>query len=90
MPPSATQNVAHCLEIVRNSEPGQAPPNAVAIIERAVAETWQRILANPNGYIMTDTEFAVFNFFRTRYEGGGNKPLAQRATARYWDSKGRK
>ena len=90
MPPSGNeaQNIAHNLEIVRNSEPGQAPPNAVLVVERAMAELWQRIMANPQSYVMTTTEFGVFNFFRLQYEQGSGRIVAQRATARYWDSKG--
>ena len=84
-----TLSVAHSLEIVRNSEPGQAPPNALGVIERAMAELWQRVLANENAYVMSDIEFAVFNFFRSRYQSGRNKLVGQKATARYWDSKGR-
>ena len=83
------QNIFHCLEIVRNSEPGQAPPNAVQIIERAMTELWQRIKADRHAYVMNDTEFGVFNFFRDHYKQGPDGVTSQMAKARYWDAKGR-
>ena len=86
--PSEAENIRHCLEIVRNSEPGQAPGNAVATIERAMAELWARVEAGDQSYVMTNTEFAVFNFFRSRYASGRYAGVAQKATARHWNARG--
>ena len=85
---SEAENIRHCLEVVRNSEPGQAPGNAVATIERAMAELWARVEADEESYTMTNTEFAVFNFFKSRYSSGRHAAVAQKATARFWDAKG--
>jgi hypothetical protein len=62
------------------------PPMAQAIIERAMYSLWQRILADLD-YTMTLDEFALFNWFRPRYEVGTNAPIVQRAAKVYWDSR---
>ena len=77
--------VAQALRRVRDSEPGQAPQDALNIIEKAIGELWQRIRARPDSYIMTRSEFALFNYFRARYSQGANDSIARRAITRYWD-----
>lgn len=72
------------LELVRNSEEGQAPASAVAMLERVIGELWQRILALPDSYLMSGDEFAVFNYYRARFSQGADEAIAKKATDRFW------
>ena len=78
-------NFIQALNIVRNSDHGQAPEYAVRIIENAMRELWQRVRANPDSYVMNKDEFALYNYFQDRYKAGTDGTLAQKATARYWN-----
>ena len=74
--------VAGALEIVKNSEDGQVHPSISALLERAIGEVWQRIQAQPTTYVMSRDEFAVFNYYRSRFR---DSQVAQQAVARFWD-----
>lgn len=74
--------VARALEIVRNNEEGQVHPSVNVVLERAIGEIWRRIQAQPTSYVMNRDEFAVFNFYRTRFK---DSPVAQQAVARFWN-----
>ena len=74
--------VANALEIVKNSEDGQVHPSISAVLERAIGEVWQRIQAQPTTYVMGRDEFAVFNYYRSRFR---DSRIAQQAVARFWD-----
>ena len=78
----AQLSVASALEIVKNSEDGQVHPSVSAILERAIGEVWRRIQAQPTTYVMGREEFAVFNYYRSRFQ---NNPVAQQAVARFWN-----
>lgn len=77
--PTTSQALAQ----VRNTENGHPPTNALMALERAIAALWSRILADPERYVMDREEFAVFNFYRSRYEAS---EVARRAVARYWNN----
>lgn len=74
--------VADALEAARESFEGAQDPNIVNILECAIASIWGKIEALPTSYVMTRDEFAVFNYFQTRFEG---RQLAVAARKRYWD-----
>ena len=80
---STQSNVSRALEYVRNSDTGDIHPSVSAILERALADIWQRIQASPNSYIMTKEEFAVFNYYRERFV---NSDVARRAVGRFWNT----
>ncbi|KAL8948827.1 MAG: hypothetical protein Q9222_005022, partial [Ikaeria aurantiellina] len=44
---------AKALEIAKNSEDGSVPPAVTAVLEKDIGEIWQRIQADPHGYVMT-------------------------------------
>ena len=73
---------AKALEIAKDNESGQIPPAVTTLLERSVSDIWRRIQAQPTTYMMTKEQYAVFNYYRSRY---GNDPVAQRAIARFWD-----
>jgi hypothetical protein len=80
--PSAA-TVAQALEYARDSTEGAQDPAVATILETALAEIWRKIQTQPQSYVMTREEFAVFNFFQDRFEG---QELAVSAKKRYWDN----
>jgi hypothetical protein len=79
-------SVLQALELVRSTEPENAPPDAIAVIEAAIDELWTRIRASRDTYIMKAGEFALFNYYRGRYSCGQDQVIAQRAVARFWNN----
>ncbi|KAH0553423.1 hypothetical protein GP486_006507 [Trichoglossum hirsutum] len=54
--------------LVRARDPSQEEDPAVtAFLEAVLADIWRKLRAEPNTYILTQDEFAVFNFFVQRY-----------------------
>jgi hypothetical protein len=72
------------IDIARNTE-GDLDPNVNNYLEGAIADIWQRINDNPQAYILSRDEFAVFNYYIRRFEGS---PIAEQAVARYWRATG--
>jgi len=81
--PSGNQlTLAKALEIAKENQNGQIPPAVNTLLERSISDTWRRIQAQPNTYIMTKDQFAVFTYYRARYD---NNSVAQHAVARFWN-----
>ncbi|CAF9913209.1 hypothetical protein IMSHALPRED_000945 [Imshaugia aleurites] len=74
--------VANALEIAKTSQNGQIPPAVTQTLERNIGDIWRRIQAQPSTYVMTQEEFAVFSYYRSRYD---NNAVAQQAVARFWN-----
>jgi len=75
--------VKRALEIARNGEDRALDPAVSAVLERAISDIWRRIQAQPETYILSKDEFAVFNYFRGRVH---NSEVARRAVGRFWDN----
>lgn len=75
-------NYQRAIDIARNTE-GELDPTVNEYLEQAVSDIWSRIETQPDSYILTKDEFAVFNFYIRRFE---DIPQAQHAVARYWQS----
>lgn len=73
-------NYQRAIDIARNTE-GDLDPTVSAYLETALSDIWSRINMEPEVYIMTKDEFAVFNFYRGRFE---QDEVAEAAVARYW------
>lgn len=73
-------NYQRALDIARNSE-GDLDPSVSAYLEDALTDIWRRLMIQPDDYIMTKDEFAVFNFYRGRFD---DNEVAENAVARYW------
>ncbi|RMZ09847.1 hypothetical protein D0860_04065 [Hortaea werneckii] len=73
-------NYQRAIDIARNTE-GDLDPNVNEYLEKAVSDIWGRIQMQPDSYVLTKDEFAVFNFYIRRFEGLAQ---AQQAVARYW------
>ncbi|RFU72483.1 peptide-n4-n-acetyl-beta-glucosaminylasparagine amidase a [Trichoderma arundinaceum] len=74
--------VAQALEIARESPDGASDPTVSKILELALSQIWSKVQAQPDSYVMTRDEFAVFNFFQHRFTGD---KMAVTARKRYWD-----
>ena len=70
------------LDIARNSE-GDIDPAISSYLEQQLADIWARIEAQPDSYLLSKDEFALFNFYRHR---SMNTELAQSAVRRFWDN----
>lgn len=75
-------NIQRALDIARNTE-GDLDPAISSFLESMLSQLWDRIESEPDRYILTKDEFAVFNFFITRFNGSEK---AEKAIARYWRS----
>lgn len=75
--------MAQALEVARESPEGASDPTVSKILEHALAHTWAKVQAQPESYVMTRDEFAVFNFFQHRFTGD---VVAVAARKRYWDN----
>jgi hypothetical protein len=75
--------VSQALEIARESPDGAQDPTVSQILEQALASIWAKVQAQPDSYVMTRDEFAVFNFFQHRFTGDKTAVLARK---RYWDN----
>ncbi len=75
--------VAQVLEIARESDDGALDPTVNTILDAALAKTWAKVQSQPDSYVMTRDEFAVFNYFQHRFQG--NK-MAVAARKLYWDN----
>jgi hypothetical protein len=75
--------VTKALEIAKENQNGQVPPNVSAMLERKIGDIWRKIQAQPSTYVMSREEFSVFTYYRARYD---NNRVAQDAVARFWSN----
>ncbi|OIW28855.1 hypothetical protein CONLIGDRAFT_633054 [Coniochaeta ligniaria NRRL 30616] len=75
--------VAQALETARDSDEGAHDPQVCSILEDALSRIWNKIQAQPDSYVMSQTEMSVFTYFQ--YSFTGNE-LAVAARKRYWDN----
>lgn len=70
------------IDIARNTE-GELDPSVRNYLEGALTAIWNRVSLEPDTYLLSKDEFAVFNFFIRRFDG---IEVAERAVARYWQN----
>ncbi|KAF1960135.1 hypothetical protein CC80DRAFT_286415 [Byssothecium circinans] len=70
------------VRIAQNSESG-VDPRLAQYLERKLGEVWAKLQAQPNSYILPPDEFALINYYRSRF---GNSDIVARATRRFWDN----
>ncbi|KAI0134474.1 hypothetical protein BJ170DRAFT_201660 [Xylariales sp. AK1849] len=80
---SESNEVAQALEIARESPDGAKDPIISHLLETALAHIWGKVQAQPDSYVMSRDEFAVFNYFQHRFE---RNTVAVAARKRYWDN----
>ncbi|OQO10472.1 hypothetical protein B0A48_03769 [Cryoendolithus antarcticus] len=69
------------IEIARNTE-DDLDSNVADYLESAVNSMQLNIESYPDSYVLSKDEFAVFNYFRSRFSG----EVAEHAVDRYWRS----
>ncbi|KAI9856645.1 MAG: hypothetical protein M1824_005342 [Vezdaea acicularis] len=78
---AANITIQNALDIVRSCNGEQVDPAVTALLNQFVAEIWQRIGPEPSSYILTQLEFAVFNFYQDRFR---EYPAYRAAIGRFW------
>jgi len=66
--PKTQLTVGKALEIAKDNQNGQVPPAVTTMLERSISDIWRRIQAQPASYVMTKDQFAVFTYYRGRYD----------------------
>ena len=74
--------LTEALEKAKDNQNGPISPSVIEVLERNIGEIWRRIQAQPSTYVMKKEEFAVFSYYRSRYD---NNAVAQQAVARFWN-----
>ena len=68
---------------------GQGPLEATTYFEFMLQFILSRLDHEPESYIMTSGEFAIFNYFRYRITGSGiASDIAQKAVELFWNCYG--
>lgn len=75
------KTVAEALELARDTPEGAADTKVREMLDAEMARIWASIEAEPKTYVMTRDEFAVFNYYGSKYVGN---ELAAEARGRYW------
>ena len=72
-----TSTITYHLEKARNEEEPLSG-ETVTTLEAYVAQVWNKIVAQPDSYILSKEEFAVFNYYQSRYIGDPRAAAAKR------------
>ncbi|KAI9928502.1 hypothetical protein MW887_001716 [Aspergillus wentii] len=69
-------SVKDALERARDHGPGPIHPDTKEILDNAMAEVKQKLERQPDSYVLTGDEFALFNYLRAEFKG----PIWQKAS----------
>jgi hypothetical protein len=75
-------SLGQAVHIAQNSEGGVSQQLA-QFLERQLAIVWAKLNAQPKAYILPADEFALMNYYRTRF---GDNEIVRNATKRFWDN----
>ncbi|XHF96961.1 hypothetical protein AWENTII_000571 [Aspergillus wentii] len=75
-------SVKDALERARDHGPGPIHPDTKEILDNAMAEVKQKLERQPDSYVLTGDEFALFNYLRAEFKG----PIWQKAVERFWNN----
>lgn len=75
-------SLAQAVKIAQNSE-SPIDQNLASYLERKLDEVWTRLNQNASTYIFPSDEFALFNYYKSRF---GDQDIVRDATARYWNN----
>jgi len=73
--------LSQAVYIAQNSE-GGVDQRLAQHLEGKLSEVWARLSAQPTTYVFPDDEFALFNYYKSRF---GDSDIVRDATKRYWD-----
>ncbi|KAK7744483.1 hypothetical protein SLS53_003367 [Cytospora paraplurivora] len=77
---TAPRKVAEALESARDCRFDRVISST---LETALSKIWDRVVNEPESYVMTDIEFGVFNLYQQRFFGDKRATEARR---RFWDN----
>ncbi|EUC44959.1 hypothetical protein COCMIDRAFT_5810 [Bipolaris oryzae ATCC 44560] len=72
-------SLGQAVNVAQNSE-GGVDQRLAQFLEKRLAEVWAKLNAHPGSYVLPPDEFALLNYYRTRFgdnEIGPRKPLLQ-------------
>jgi hypothetical protein len=75
--------LGQAVHVAQNSE-GGVDHRLAQFLERQLAVVWAKLNAQPNTYVLPADEFALMNYYRTRF--GDNNEIVRTATKRFWDN----
>jgi hypothetical protein len=75
-------SLAQAVYLAQNSENG-VDQRLARYLEDKLAIVWRKVQNQPDVYVFASDEFALFNYYRSRFEGS---EIAKNATKRYWDN----
>lgn len=74
--------LAQAVSLAQNT-PGGVDQRLAHHLERKLAEVHGKIKAQPNSYVLPQDEFALINYYRSRF---GDSEIIRSATKRFWDN----
>lgn len=75
-------SLGQAVHVAQNSD-GGVNQQLAQFLERQLALVWARLNAQPKTYILPADEFALMNYYRTRF---GDNEVVRNATKRFWDN----
>ncbi|KNG47919.1 peptide-n4-(n-acetyl-beta-glucosaminyl)asparagine amidase a [Stemphylium lycopersici] len=75
-------SLSQAVHVAQNSE-GGVDQRLAQFLEKRLAEVWSKLNAQPQAYILPSDEFALLNYYRTRF---GDNEIVRNATKRFWDN----
>ncbi|KAF2872522.1 hypothetical protein BDV95DRAFT_492201 [Massariosphaeria phaeospora] len=75
-------SLSQAVNIAQNSEAG-VDQQLAQFLERKLSEVWAKLQAQSSTYIFPPDEFALFNYYRSRF---GDSDIVREATKRFWDN----
>lgn len=81
--PRYAADVAQALEVARDDHEGPLNPEITDLLDSALKILWRRVMEQPDSYVMTRDEFALFNYYQGRFV---NNKVAIGVRGRYWDN----
>jgi hypothetical protein len=74
-------SLGQAVHVAQNSE-GGVDQRLAQFLEKRLAEVWSKLNSQPT-YILPSDEFALMNYYRTRF---GDNETVRNATKRFWDN----
>ncbi|KAJ4357774.1 uncharacterized protein N0V89_002350 [Didymosphaeria variabile] len=69
--------------LLAQNSPGGVDQRLAQHLERKLAEVHAKLKAHPNSYVLPQDEFALINYYRSRF---GDSEIIKSATKRFWDN----
>lgn len=74
--------ISKAIEIAYQNKHNHIDPALATFLDQTIDGIWQRVKAQPSTYLFTREEFAVFTYYRSRFD---DNEIAQQAVRRFWE-----